>query len=88
MNNFKYLVIQLRLSKISLLASLVLKKKISRSSNTTDLPTLYYRKSIFQYFDNKADKLELTVTSSDHLLIHHGKKQLVGFLCVKICKEI
>ena len=35
---------------------------------------------VSQYFDNTTEKLELTVTSSDQLLIHHGKKQLVKYM--------
>ncbi|XP_060558362.1 meiotic recombination protein REC114-like [Ruditapes philippinarum] len=30
----------------------------------------------WEHFDNKKDTLELTLTSSNHLLIHHGRRQL------------
>ena len=32
----------------------------------------------FQYFDNKDSQLELTLVSTDQILIHHGRKQLVN----------
>lgn len=34
----------------------------------------------WEHFDNKKDSLEMTLTSSYHLLIHHGKRQMESVL--------